>query len=158
IITTSISHRDIAGLNDSPNLDINQRHIYKATDSIPEVLREHSSQSQKPYMIGEFGYEWDWSINFDDVKTGMVGDFKKGLWYGLFSPTPVLPMTWWWEYFDEHGTTAYFANVQEINQLILQSATQPLQEIDVRVDSDHVNVLAIDNGSKQFIYLHNLQA
>ena len=155
IMTTSISHRDVAGLNDLPNIDINQRHIYKATDKIPGTLRDYSAQAKKPYVIGEFGFEWDWSINFNDVKAGMVGDFKKGLWYGLFSPTPVMQMSWWWEYFDEHGTTAYFAHAQEINQLILQSATQPLKDMDVQVNSDRVGVLAIDNGSKQFIYLHN---
>lgn len=157
IITTSISHRDVAGMNDLPNIDINQRHIYKATDKIPDILRDYSAQAKKPYVIGEFGFEWDWSINFNDVKAGMVGDFKKGLWYGLFSPTPVMPMSWWWEYFDEHGTTAYFAHVQEINQLILQTSTQPLKEMNVQANLDRVSVLAIDNGSKQFIYLHNPQ-
>src|SRR5690606_24826361 len=114
IVTTSISHRDLDGLNSIKNIDINQKHIYKSTASIPATVIEYEKNFGKPYVIGEFGYEWDWSINFDDIAEGKDSDFKRGLWYGLFSPTPVLPLSWWWEYFDNRGVDVYMVNVRKI--------------------------------------------
>lgn len=155
IITTSISHRDVAGLNALPNIDLNQRHMYKVTDKVPETLVKYASETKKPYVIGEYGYEWDWSVNFNSIKDEKIDDFKKGLWYGVFSPTPIIPMTWWWEFLDENNATHYFSRVKEINQLILDTATTGLSSLNVSVDSPNVVVLGVNNGSKQFIYLHN---
>jgi hypothetical protein len=42
----------------------------------------------------------------------MDSDFKRGLWYGLFSLTPILPMSWWWEYFDNRKTDEYFKKIR----------------------------------------------
>jgi len=155
IITTSISHRDVAGLTALPHIDLNQRHMYKVTDQIPETLVKYSAETQKPYVIGEYGYEWDWSINFNEIKAEKIDDFKKGLWYGLFSPTPIAPMTWWWEFFDEHKATPYFARVREINDLMLKSSSAPLTAITVTSDAETVMSLGVNNGARQFIYLHN---
>ena len=121
IITTSISHRDLKGLNDIPDIDINQKHIYKQTSIIPETIVQYEHRHGKPYIIGEFGYEWDWSKNFDDFAEGMDVDFRRGLWYGLFSPTPVTPMSWWWEYFDNRRTKEYFNAVALVNQEMLEA-------------------------------------
>lgn len=158
IITTSISHRDVAGLNALPEIDLNQRHMYKVTDQIPAMLVKYSGETKKPYAIGEYGYEWDWSINFNEIKAEKIDDFKKGLWYGIFSPTPIAPMTWWWEFFDEHKATPYFARVREINDLMLKSSTAPLVSLDVASDADTVMALGVNNGAKQFIYIHNKTA
>lgn len=93
IVTTSVSHRDIEGMNDLKNIDINQKHMYKNTAAIPGTIREYTQKHNKPYVIGESGYEWDWSKNFNDFASEMDADFKHALWLGLFSPTPVLPMS-----------------------------------------------------------------
>ena len=66
LVTTSISHRDLAGLNDVKDMDINQKHIYRATSSMPETIVRYEQAHGKPYVIGEFSFEWDWSKNFDD--------------------------------------------------------------------------------------------
>lgn len=155
IITTSISHREVAGLNSLPEIDLNQRHMYKVTDKIPETLVKFSSETKKPYVIGEFGYEWDWSKNFNEIKDEKIDDLKKGLWYGLFSPTPIVPMTWWWEFFDEHKATEYFSRVQEINKLMLMTSSSNISALNIAVDSKEVVALGVNNGNKIFIYLHN---
>ncbi|MGC8824513.1 MAG: DUF5060 domain-containing protein [Bacteroidales bacterium] len=152
IITTSISHRDVKGLNDLPHIDINQRHIYKNTDAIPELINEYTQKHQKPYIIGEFGYEWDWSKNFDEFKEEMIQDYIKGLWYGLFSPTPVLPMTWWWEWFDDKGMMHYFKHIQTIHQEMLLAGNGNNSS----VASPIVNAkktLAVQCGEKTFVYV-----
>jgi len=120
LVTTSISHRDIPGLNSIENIDLNQMHIYKHTSSIPLEIWRNISIFNKPYVIGEFGYEWDWDKNFDDFVDQMIIDFKRGLWYGLLNPTPITPMSWWWEYFDEKGMIPYFRGVREISDRMLR--------------------------------------
>ncbi|HWD18336.1 MAG TPA: cellulase family glycosylhydrolase [Verrucomicrobiae bacterium] len=119
MVTTSISHREVAGLYEIPALDFNQLHIYghngvSRTGTFATALRADSSRDGKPFVVGEFGFEWDWNKNFDDVAPQMSADFKKGLWLGAFSPTPILPMSWWWEYFDRREVTPYLQRVRSL--------------------------------------------
>ncbi|MFW8592126.1 hypothetical protein ACOI22_15055 [Glaciecola sp. 2405UD65-10] len=153
LITTSISHRDIEGLFDLEHIDLNQSHLYKVTDRIPEIINKFVSNHNKPYFAGEFSAEWDWSKNFDEFKGKMISDFKRGLWYGLFSPTPVMPLSWWWEYFDEHGTDTYFANVQKINRLMLEDGS--LAKIEWAPNSNGLSEFAVQTKSKVFVYVVN---
>ena len=155
LITTSISHRDVAGMNDIPTLDINQKHIYKHTQDIPKTLQQYTAAYNKPYIIGEFGFEWDWQINFNDIAEGMDSDFKRGLWYGLFSPTPVLPMTWWWEFFDERGLTVYFQHVKDMNAHMMQAGQGDFKSVKVKTLNDTVDALAVQCGTMVFIYIWN---
>ena len=153
IITTSISHRDLKGLNDIPDIDINQKHIYKQTSIIPETIVQYEHRHGKPYIIGEFGYEWDWSKNFDDFAEGMDVDFRRGLWYGLFSPTPVTPMSWWWEYFDNRRTNEYFNAVALVNQEMLEAGKG--QFIPVKATIGDRIAYAVKCGKKTFVYVFN---
>lgn len=155
IITTSISHRDVEGLNSLKYIDVNQRHIYKNTQSIPATINEYVQKFQKPYLIGEFGYEWDWSKNFLDFANEMDSDFKRGLWYGLFSPTPMLPMSWWWEFFEDRGMMRYFKNVREIHENMLQSGQGSYQSIAVAAQAADLVSYGVRCGNKSYIYLFN---
>ena len=153
IVTTSISHRDVEGMNDLPDLDINQKHIYRATSAIPGTVADYEKRHGKPYIIGEFSYEWDWSKNFDDFADDMDIDFKRGLWYGLFSPTPVTPMSWWWEYFDNRGMVPYFKGVRKVSDIMLKSgggAFEPLE-----VEANGAEAFAVRCGKCIFAYVFN---
>jgi len=158
LITTSISHRDLAGLNDIPDIDFNQKHIYKATGSIPATVSDYVQRHGKPYVIGESGFEWDWSKNFDAFAEDMVYDFKRGLWYGLFSPTPILPLSWWWEYFDEKQVTPYFAAVREIDGLMRQAGRGRFEAVAASSGHAQIEVHAVRAGRQVFIYLNNASA
>lgn len=153
MVTTSISHRDLKGLNSLANIDINQKHIYKNTASMPVQIVKYEAEFGKPYVIGEFGYEWDWSKNFDDFATEMDLDFKHGLWYGMFASTPILPMSWWWEYFENRGMMSYFKGVREINDQMLKAGNGSFEKIEVH--SDQLNVRGVKCGKTYFIYLLN---
>lgn len=155
IVTTSVSHRDIPGMNDLPNIDLNQRHIYKNTNAIPSTLRDYSAKHNKPYVIGESGYEWDWSKNFNDFADEMDGDFKRALWYGLFSPTPVLPMSWWWEFFENRGMMSYFAKVRQINDMMLKAGEGSFTEVEIKPMQNEVIAFGVKCGETSFIYLFN---
>lgn len=155
IITTSISHRDIKGLNDLSNIDINQKHIYKNTSIIPSTIIKYEEEHGKPYVIGEYGYEWDWQKNFNDFASEMDGDFKRGLWYGLFSPTPILPMSWWWEYFDDRGTDAYIAKVRNISDAMIKSGNGSFEKLEVKASDSLIESYGVLCGNKVFVYAYN---
>lgn len=153
IRTTSISHRDLEGLNSISDIDINQKHIYRNTSVIPEEIEKYEKLFGKPYVIGEFGYEWDWSKNFDDFGEEMDFDFKRGLWYGLFSSTPVVPMSWWWEYFENRGMMTYFRGVRHINDQMIESGNGEFVKVDIKTNG--LEAFGVQCGKKIFVYLLN---
>lgn len=155
LVTTSISHRDVKGLNDLPYIDFNQRHIYKNTVRIPEAINNYSLKHRKPYIIGEFSYEWDWQKNFNDFGDEMDSDFKRGLWYGLFSPTPVLPMTWWWEFFESREMMPYFNRVREIHNNMLNAGKGDYVPVPVTVSAKDIVAFGVQCGAKYYVYLYN---
>ena len=154
IRTTSISHRDLEGLNSVKNLDINQKHIYNATHSVPGNIENYSRKFGKPYVIGEVGYEWDWSKNFDDFADGMKMDFRRGLWYGLFCPTPVTPMSWWWEWFDENGMIPYIRNARLISDMMLEAGDGSFEFLET-VRNGKAETYTVRCGKKTFVYVYN---
>ena len=160
LVTTSISHRNVAGLNEIPSIDFNQRHIYghdgkSQTATFPDVLRRASRQEAKPFVIGEYGYEWDWSRDFGDYAAGMDGDFKKGLWLGLFSPTPILPMSWWWEYFDNRKMTPYISRVRSVLDQMVAAGNGAFADADCHWNGPAAGTLAVRCGDTFFVLLSN---
>jgi len=153
LVTTSISHRDIPGLNSIEYIDLNQMHIYKHTSSIPLEIWRNIYLYNKPYVIGEFGYEWDWNKNFDKFTDQKIVDFKRGLWYGLLNPTPITPMSWWWEYFDEKGMVPYFRGVREISDRMLRDGRGDFKSTSAKsVGSDAYSVIC---GDVVYAYVFN---
>ena len=141
------------GLNSIPGIDINQKHIYKNTSGIPGEIEKYEKEFGKPYVIGEFGYEWDWSKNFDEFADGMDFDFKRGLWYGLFTSTPVSPMSWWWEYFEDRNLIPYFRGVREINDLMLKSGNSDFKKLNVYAEG--LETYGVQCGEMVFVYVLN---
>jgi hypothetical protein len=140
-------------MNDLPNIDLNQKHIYNKTQLISPTIHDYAGRHQKPYVIGEFGYDWNWDNVKHEYGANFEFDYKRGLWYGLFSPTPILPMTWWWEYFDERKMTPYFKNVRTISDRMLQAGDGIFDT--VRVNSNLTDAYAVRCGSTYFIYTLN---
>jgi len=151
LVTTSISHRDIEGLNSIPYIDFNQKHIYKHTEKIPAIYPDYIQTFGKPYVVGEFGYRWEDA----DPKyaTGADYDYKRGLWFGMFSPTPILPMTWWWEFFDDQKMTPYLQSVRDISDQMLQAGKGSFEQVAISAGLLHVQ--AVKCGDVYFIYLLN---
>ena len=155
-ITTSISHREVAGLDDIPAIDFNQRHIYRNTGAIPGAIRSCEATFGKPCVVGEFAYEWDWSKDFDAFADRMDGDFRHGLWLGLFSPTPILPMSWWWEYFDERGTVASLAPVRALSDEMMKAGKAGLSEARVGWRGrPSCSALAVAAGTRIYVLVTN---
>jgi hypothetical protein len=88
----------------------------------------------------------------------MISDYKRQLWYGLFNPTPVLPLSWWWEYFEEKGMDPYFGGIRQINQLMLDASAGDFSPLDLSLTDTHVTGFGLLAGQKPFIYLFNRSA
>ena len=155
LVTTSISHRDVAGLNQVAGIDFNQKHIYRNTLSIPETIRRYVRAEGKPYVIGEYGYEWDWSKDFNQFAPEMDRDFKLGLWLGLFSPTPILPMSWWWEFFDERQMTPYLARVRAMGDRMLKAGGGEFAQVQCRWSGPALPVYAVRCSRTLFVLVVN---
>ncbi|HEY9489574.1 MAG TPA: cellulase family glycosylhydrolase [Chryseosolibacter sp.] len=153
IVTSSVSHREIKGLFSLDELDLNQMHIYKRTDKIPAGIKRYTEAHKKPFSWGEFGYEWDWNKDFNTMGEEFDFDYKRGLWYGMFSPTPILPMTWWWEFFDERGMTSYFRSVRVINDRMLEAGVGAFEEVEIA--SEEFEAYGVKCGDTYFVYLLN---
>lgn len=152
IVTTSVSHRKIDGLFELQDIDIVQEHIYKKTHLIPGLIYQHVKKYEKPFIWGEFGYEWDWNLDFEPIARESDYDYRRGLWYGLFSPTPVLPMTWWWEFFDERNMTPYFQAVRQINDQML-AIDSPITPVPSQ--AAQFQALAVNVGDTYFVVALN---
>jgi hypothetical protein len=83
----------------------------------------------------------------------MDSDFKRGLWYGLFSPTPVLPMSWWWEFFEERGMFYYIGHVREILNHMMEAGKGEFEE--VLASSLIAETFALKCGRNKYVYLYN---
>jgi hypothetical protein len=153
IVTTSISHRDIDGMNVLANLDLNQKHIYNHTDRIAPTIKEYIERYKKPYVIGEFGYDWNWDNVKPEFGEAFDFDYKRGLWYGMFSPTPILPMTWWWEFFDDRKMTPYFKNVRFVNDEMMLAGKGSFESI--AVETKALESYAVKCGAGYFVYVLN---
>lgn len=153
IVTTSVSHREIEGLYALEELDLNQMHVYKRTKQIPEEILMYTEKYHKPFSWGEFGYEWDWNKDFSKFTEEMDHDYRIGLWYGLFNPTPILPMTWWWEFFDERNMTPYFKSVAEVNDLMLKAGGGSFERI--AATAGKAEAYSVKCGETYFAYVLN---
>lgn len=155
-VTTSISHRDLEGLNAVSDIDINQKHIYRNTGIIPAEILRYENRFGKPYVIGEFGYEWDWSKNFDEFGEEMDRDFRRGLWYGIFSPTPLTPMSWWWEYFENRGMMTYFKGVWQISDRMLADGKGSFEQLTAVCQP--AEAMCVRCGDAVYVYVYNNSA
>jgi hypothetical protein len=115
LVTTSLGYKWIPSVWNVSNLDFTQTHPYGATDNAYSTITSYISNFGKPYVMEEFGYDWV-SAGTSSNHYLFRRELHMGMWRGMFSPTPVLPMVWWWEnlaYYndwDVFGATANFSN------------------------------------------------
>ena len=99
LVTSSVSYDRYPELWNVKNLDFSQVHIYNAPDmpvAISQAIRLHTSSFLKPHVVGEYGIDYRGPEQTREYDPDNVG-FHNGLWIGLLCPTPILPMSWWWD-------------------------------------------------------------
>lgn len=133
LITTSFSYMEYPEIWQNQNIDITQTHLYNKPNYaalIPVTLDKHQLEYNKPHIIGEFGSDYRGSkeTRENDPENGAI---HNGLWAGLFSPTPILPLTWWWDELIE-ADNLYF-HFQAITNFAkeISISSKPIEKLDI---------------------------
>ena len=152
-ITTSISMEAPPGLWDNRHLDFIMMHPYGATDKFPQLLRNVEEKHQKPVVFGEFSYSWKTP---DASKRALFErELHLGLWRGVTSSTPILPMTWWWEFHDERNDWQQIKPVADFSQRMTKLNRSDWKFAKVSTMPQSVEVNGINIGDTWFLWLCN---
>lgn len=154
IITTSLSHNDYANLWSLPEMQFSQRHLYGSTESLAGTIATYETKYGKPFVSGEFSLDWKWPQMHPASEYGRELHF--GLWRGMFAPTPILPMTWWWDFHADNDQYFHFAHAATFAQKTSEGAG-PLEPQAVSA-SNGIEVLALKSPSGRFVWVHNKTA
>jgi hypothetical protein len=153
LVSTSCSHKTIPGLWDLNNLDFSQTHIYGDSNNIYSTITSYESTYNKPYVTGEFAYSWE-NAGTDGNHPAFKRELHMGMWRGMFSPTPILPMTWWWESFANNNDKDIFkAASAYCNQMTTESGGS-LTPLSVNTGVG-IETMALKSNKSMFVWLKN---
>ena len=151
IITTSLSHNDYADLWSLPEMQFSQRHLYGSTESLATTLGGYETKYQKPFVSGEFSLDWKWPQMHPASEYGR--ELHLGLWRGMFAATPILPLTWWWDFHADNDQYFHFEHAATMAERTAEGPG-PL-EPQAATASGGVEALALKSPSGRFVWLHN---
>ncbi len=153
LISTSVTYLEISGLWDIKNLDFTQHHNYGSTANMKANILKYVERFKKPDVVGEFALGWkgpgkDYPVELYE------GELHNGIWRGMFSPTPILPLTWWWEwhYYQDHYY--HFKMAADFVSLMLKNK-EYVQEIPVKSLDADIETMGLQSGNHLFLWLRN---
>jgi len=133
LISSSFSSSDYPDLWYCKYIDFSQIHLYNDPDLVyatKESIRWHTKLFNKPHVIGEYGVEYRGGPETIAADSQFVG-IHNGLWAGFISPTPIIPMTWWWdEVIDPQDLYFEFRNIGKIWNSSVRD-TSHVSELDI---------------------------
>lgn len=159
IVTTSCTGYDQSNFwNMMADIDFTQTHPYYKqsppdfnSSKFNNIITTFESAYGKPHVLGEFGYTSDEPR--DEPHWSMVDALHRGLWYGMFSPTPILPQTWWWDYFEQNGDNYQFS----VASAFLDEMMRDNAELTTGSANGGTNVdtFAVTAGHDRFVWMRN---
>jgi hypothetical protein len=154
IVTTSLSHNDYSQLWNLPDIDFSQRHLYGATSSLYTTITSYESNYSKPFVSGEFSIDWQgpWLGLYTPAQ--YEEELHLGLWRGMFSPTPILPLTWWWDWHEGWGDYFHFGYASAFMAHMTANDADTLQLLTVST-SPNVEEMGLQSGLDRFIWIRN---
>lgn len=151
IVTTSLSHNDYADLWSLPEMQFTQRHLYGSTETLAGTVGGYETKYQKPFVSGEFSLDWRWPQMHPASEYGR--ELHLGLWRGMFAPTPILPMTWWWDFHADNNQYFHFEHASTMASKTAEGAG-PLSPQAITA-TNGLEALALQSPSGRFVWLHN---
>jgi hypothetical protein len=154
LISTSVTSKDIKGLWDIESLDFTQHHNYGPTDDMKKSILKYVELFKKPDVVGEFaiGYKGpgkDYPIELYEI------ELHNGLWRGMFSPTPVLPLSWWWEWHYHYNHYFHLRIAADFSSLMLVGNDDILRGIAVSSVDAGIETMGLKSGNDLFIWFRN---
>lgn len=157
LISTSISHREMPNLWEVENIDFSQHHLYGPHRDVSEnkrSIRKYVNNFNKPSIVGEFAAGWK-GPGKDFTSQEYETQMHNGLWRGMFAPTPVLPLSWWWEWHYYRGHYFHFKAAADFVSLMLKSDDEVLEEIAVESVDGDMDILGLKSGGDLFLWVRN---
>ena len=153
LVSTSAGYKYIPGLWNVSSLDFSQTHPYGSTNDIYSRIVSFKTTYNKPYVAGEFGYGWQ-GPGVDGTQSNYERELHMGLWRGMFSPTPILPLTWWWDQFADWNDWNIFNTAAVYFSPMISDNNGVLQELTVDVGTG-IESMALKDSSRVFVWLRN---
>ena len=156
LITTS--RDDFGGkLWDCEYLDFSQTHNYGPTFWFEHVFDTYTKKYNKPHVIGECGYSWQ-GPRLHPFPKDYERTFHMSLWRGMFLPTPILPLNWWWQWLDHRNEFFHLGPAAKFSSEMLKTNEQ-LEKKAVEFKSargwDKTEVMAVKAGNDVFAWMRN---
>jgi hypothetical protein len=124
LVTASVSYVNLDFWQAS-GIDFTQSHLYGPNNRItnlPTQLQGYVGKFKKPYSCGEFSRRWESATA--EPSANYRQELHYGMWLGLVQPTPILPMTWWWDSHWNWGDDFVFTSVAGFsNDLVAKAGT-----------------------------------
>jgi hypothetical protein len=141
IISTSVANRPIPGLWELDEMEFSQHHPYEDKFNKPDVLGEFAL-SWRPPGQGAAGALYE-------------GAMHNGLWRGMFSPTPILPLTWWWEWHYAQNEYFHFKWADTFVEKMTLHNDDQLQEVSVKSTNRNLETMALKSDRALFVWILN---
>ncbi len=157
LISTSISHREIPNLWKIENIDFSERHLYGPGRDISDIknsIWEYVKDFNKPNVVSEFALGWR-GPGKDFTGESYEREMHNGLWRGMFAPTPILPLTWWWEWHYYKGHYFHFKAAADFVSLMVENNDDILEEISVESVDGDMEIMGLKSGADIFLWLRN---
>lgn len=153
IVTTSTSSGYPGELWEIDDIDLTQTHYYyESSANMYGRLKSYGETYGKPHVLGEFAYSWH-----GPGEIGYYDEYNRelhlGLWRGMFSPTPVLPLTWWVEFFDEQGQFYNFGVARNFCQEMLADNNDVI--VKNEISGDGLDGMSLQAGDRTFCWFYN---
>jgi hypothetical protein len=135
LVTSSISWQSIPQMWTPTGMDFTQAHLYGPSTSnpvyrLPAQAQQYITAYKKPYVCGEFSRRWEAantepSINYRH-------ELHYGMYLGLVNPTPIAPLTWWWDSHWSWGDDFVFKSAAGFsNDIVAKAGSGTLMKLDV---------------------------
>jgi hypothetical protein len=157
LISTSISHREMTDLWEIENIDFSQHHLYGPHRDISDIknnIRKYVNNFSKPSVVGEFAAGWK-GPGKDFPGKLYENEMHNGLWRGMFAPTPILPLTWWWEWHYYEGHYFHLKAAADFVSLMVKSDDGILEEISVESVDGDMEIMGLKSEDDLFLWLRN---
>jgi hypothetical protein len=154
LISTSAGYKTITGLWNVSNLDFSQSHPYGSTNDIYSRIVSFTNNYGKPYVVGEFGYDWHGPGSGYGTQSDYERELRMGMWRGMFSPTPIVPLTWWWDSLAEWNDW-YILNAAASFCRQMFSGNNDVLSQGSATTGSNIEIMSLKNGSKNFVWMRN---
>ena len=135
MISTSVSTSNLEELWSIPEIDYTQVHTYNSPDmaaNVSALIKRTLASTGKKGLIGEYGVDFRGPSETMEMDPQNIG-LHHGLWAGYFSPTPLLPLTWWWDnYIDSLNLYPLFKSLTAYDEIFFGNHTGSLDRISPR--------------------------